>query len=509
MEINSKHKIANDLKPLAYPVDKLQHLDGNPRIGNVEAVAKSYDKFGQRKPIVATKDGTVISGNHQLAAAKQLGWEKIAVLFTDDDELTAKAFALADNRTSDLGTYDDDFLADMLGSVASDLELLKATSFDEKDLLALVKKQEVIEDEAPEIRATEIKLGQKYQLGNHTLVCGDTTNNDYLNLLISDNVIDLVFTDPPYGMKKEKDGVLNDNLNYEHLLEFNKKWIPLTFDVLKENGSWYCWGIDEPLMDIYVNILKPMIKENKITFRNLITWNKFNNQKPTAIEQQKSYVVYDEKCLFVMSGVQGFNNNADNYYKGFDSIVTYLKLEKNKANLSIKDCKKIAGHSIKSGCHWFDKSQWSMPTEEVYNSWKNYCIKNNITAFKKDYEEIKKDYEEIKKEWYKTRAYFNNTHQTYMTAVFNFPPVNKEEKQEIGNHATPKPIKLCTTTIKSSSRINENVLDVFGGSGSTLIACEQLERNCFIMELDPIYCQVIIDRWQNLTGQKAELIESI
>ena len=77
--MSNKHKIADDLKPLAYPVDKLQHLDGNPRVGNVEAVAKSYDKFGQRKPIVATKDGTVISGNHQLAAAKQLGWDALCL----------------------------------------------------------------------------------------------------------------------------------------------------------------------------------------------------------------------------------------------------------------------------------------------------------------------------------------------------------------------------------------------------------------------------------------------
>ena len=94
----------------------------------------------------------------------------------------------------------------MLGAVSSDLEMLEATSFDEKDLLALIKKQEVIEDDAPDIRQTEIKLGQKYKLGNHTLVCGDATNNDYYDLLISNNQIDLVFTDPPYGMKKEKEG---------------------------------------------------------------------------------------------------------------------------------------------------------------------------------------------------------------------------------------------------------------------------------------------------------------
>lgn len=498
--MTDKHQIADDLTTLAYPIEKLKHLDGNPRKGNVEAVKKSYEKFGQRKPIVATKDGEVISGNHQLAAARELGWNKIAVVFTDDDELTAKAFALADNRTADLGTYDDDLLADMLGSVSSDLELLEATSFDEKDLMALIKKQEVIEDDAPAIRQTEIKLGQKYKLGNHTLVCGDATNNDYYDLLISNNQIDLVFTDPPYGMKKEKEGVLNDNLNYEDLLEFNKKWIPITFEALKENGSWYCWGIDEPLMDIYVNILKPMIKENKITFRNLITWDKGDagagGVSFMGKEDLRSYPVSDEKCLFVMSGVQITNTNSDNYYDQWDIVRLPLLAEAEKVGLNNKLLKEITGVGMYG--HWFTKSQWTLIPKLQYQKLQNYYANE---AFQKDYEEIKKD-------WYETRSYFDNTHDK-MKTVWEFNRVKNKEKKEAGNHATPKPIKLCTRAIKSSSRLNENVLDVFGGGGSTLIACEQLERNCFIMELDPEYCQVIIDRWQKFTGQKAELIDSL
>jgi DNA modification methylase len=80
---------------------------------------------------------------------------------------------------------------------------------------------------------------------------------------------------------------------------------------------------------------------------------------------------------------------------------------------------------------------------------------------------------------------------------------NSEERELTGGHATPKPIALCARAIKSSSRENEIVLDVFGGSGSTLIACEQLNRICYMMELDPKYCDVIIKRWENLTGEKA------
>ena len=80
---------------------------------------------------------------------------------------------------------------------------------------------------------------------------------------------------------------------------------------------------------------------------------------------------------------------------------------------------------------------------------------------------------------------------------------SKKEREFTGGHATPKPIALCSRGIKSSSRENEIVLDVFGGSGSTLIACEQLDRVCYTMELDPKYCDVIIKRWETMTGEKA------
>ena len=99
--------IHKSLQSLAVDIDQLSFMEGNPRKGDVEAVSKSYKQFGQRKPIIATKDNVVIAGNHQLAAARELGWDQIAVLFVEDDEITAKAFALADNRTADLGTYDD------------------------------------------------------------------------------------------------------------------------------------------------------------------------------------------------------------------------------------------------------------------------------------------------------------------------------------------------------------------------------------------------------------------
>ena len=122
------------------------------------------------------------------------------------------------------------------------------------------------DDEAPEVDEKSepvSKRGEMYELGNSILMCGDSTDAEDVARLMGGEKADMVFTDPPYGMKKENEGVLNDNLNFADLLEFNKKWIPLSFEALKDNGSWYCWGIDEPLMDIYSEILKPMAKEQK------------------------------------------------------------------------------------------------------------------------------------------------------------------------------------------------------------------------------------------------------
>ena len=338
------------------------------------------------------------------------------------------------------------------------------------------------------------------EIHSHRLICGDSTDVNVIDRLMDGVKADLVFTDPPYGMKKESEGVLNDNLNFDDLLDFNRQWIPLTFGALKDNGSWYCWGIDEPLMDIYSNILKPMAKENKITFRNLITWDKGNGQGQLS-EDFRMYPIADEKCLFVMMGVQGFSNNADNYFEAWEPIRTYLKQERDRMGWSNADMKKMCGHSPTSGCHWFDKSQWMMPTEEEYKTWQHHA---KGEGFKKEYEEIKKEYEEIKKEYYSTRAYFDNTHDN-QNNVWHFDRAGKDEREHTGGHATPKPIALCSRAIKSSSREGEIVLDVFGGSGSTLIACEQLNRKCYMAELDPKYVSVILQRYINFVGSDKDV----
>jgi len=145
----------------------------------VEAVARSYDQFGQRKPVVATKDGTVIAGNHQLAAAKKLGWSEIAVVFVDDDELTAKAFALADNRTADLGTYDNELLAELIAEVSIDIDLLNATGYDMKTLETLINGEEIT---SQQLNGDSVSITEKFEV---VIECDDEFQQESLLLRLS------------------------------------------------------------------------------------------------------------------------------------------------------------------------------------------------------------------------------------------------------------------------------------------------------------------------------------
>jgi hypothetical protein len=214
----------------------------------------------------------------------------------------------------------------------------------------------------------------------------------------------------------------------------------------------------------------------------------------------RSYSVATEKCWFVQKGCQGYNTNSDNYFEGFEPIRSYLAGEMEKCG-GAKNWKTMLGNGM--GSHYFTKSQWAFPTQEAYIKMQRFG--NEHDAFKKEYDELKKEYDELKKEWYATRAYFDNTHDN-MNDVWHFNKTSQKERKDTGGHATPKPLALCSRGIKSSSKDGELVLDVFGGSGSTLIACEQLGRKCFMMEYEPFYCDVIIARWEKLTGKTAEKI---
>ena len=474
----------------------------------VAQIAASITEFGFTNPVLLDGNNGIIAGHGRVLAAQKLGI--LTVPCIELAHLTPtqkKAYILADNKIALNAGWDDELLRLELGELEELNFNIDLTGFSTDEIDALTPEQIphglTDEDVVPDLADPISKMGDVWLLGNHRVMCGDSTSIDAVEKLLDGQKADMVFTDPPYGMKKEKDGVLNDNLNYDDLLEFNRQWIPLSFAATKENGSWYCWGTDEPLMDIYSAIIKPMIKAQQATFRNLITWAKGSGQGQNQ-ENTRSYAIADEKCLFVMCGVQGFKNNADNYFEGWEPIRDYLLQQRLKAGWDIPTMKKIAGHSDLSRDHWTSKSQWNMPTQEVYQSFQQWGIDNSVDVFNREYDDLKREYDDLKREYYSTRAYFNNTHDNFNN-VWEFNRHKRDGSE--GGHATPKPIELCERAIKSSSQAGNVVLDVFGGSGSTLIACEKTGRECRLMELDEKYVTVILQRWADFTG-KDPILES-
>lgn len=388
--------IADDLLPLARPIDQLHPLPGNPRIGNVEAVMRSYNTFGQRKPIVARRDGTVIAGNHQLEAAKRLGWTEIAVVYVDDDDTTAQAFALADNRTAELGTYDNEALAAMLQAVSIDAELLEATAYtidDVKDLLAEIEPLPPMigdTDEIPDTAPAKTVKGDVWILGNHRLMCGDSTVPTDMDRLMGKDKANLVWTDPPYGVAyvgKTADAMTieNDDMDVKELEQFLLASLGNTLTHTKPGAVWYVAapsGVPSLAFSTVLHALK--------VWRHTLVW---------------------VKDTFVMG-------RADYHYR----------------------------HEI------------------MYYGWTEGAAHQAPPDRKQD------------TVWEITR-----------------PKANRE-------HPTMKPIELIVKSINNSSNKGDLVVDPFGGSGSTLIACQETGRIARLMELDEHYCDVICKRFQQVTG---------
>ena len=470
----------------------------------IDHIANSIKEFGWQQPIVVDNDNVVIIGHGRLLAAKQLMLDKVPVVrATDLTEDQVKALRLADNKTNE-SEWDFDLLDEELAA-------LDITGFDMSDFGFEVGEDfvdhnyDVQEDEVPEVQEEAVsKLGQIYQLGEHRLMCGDSTDAETVKILMGGAVADVVFTDPPYGMGKEADGVLNDNLNYTKLLEFNKQWIPISFDNLKDTGCWYCWGIDEPLMDIYSHILKPLKEKNKLVIRNYITWAKHSAFGINSAEML-SYPRETEKCWFVMKGQDWNNNNAEFFNTKFQRILNYMQEEAEKAGLKPADIQNACGVQMYS--HWFTRSQFSVISEKHYKELQAYFP----GCFLKPYADLRKMLGDSNNPTECLKPYFDAVaHDDFgdigLTDVWRISTTSSKERELTGGHATPKPIALCSRAIQSSTRHGENVLDMFGGSGSTLIACEQTGRKCYMMELDPHYVDVIIRRWENLTGKKAVLL---
>jgi DNA modification methylase len=236
----------------------------------------------------------------------------------------------------------------------------------------------------------------------------------------------------------------------------------------------------------------------RLTFRNEIIWNKQCGQGMNS-SQHRMFSTASERCLFFMLGEQGFNNNADNYWEGYESIRNFLEKECQKMNYKRKDIWSICGVDMYS--HWLTKSQWTFIPEHHYLKLQE---KASGDAFKHEYDELKREYDELKREWYATRAYFDNTHDT-MTDVWTYPRVQGEERW---GHATPKPVDMISRICKSSCPENGLIYSPFLGTGTDIIAVQKMEgdRTVYGMELSPQYVETILQRFSKFTGIEPVLV---
>ena len=440
-----------------------------------------------------TDDGLELIDGH--LRQEVMGDQSIPVLIVDVTEEEADKMLLTYDPLAMMAHADQDQLLHLLRDTQFESnavnDMLEAVANGER--LPMPDLTEPVEDPGPQIdRADEVRekwqteRGQVWEVGRHRLMCGDSTDAHDWRLLCGDNRAVLCHADPPYGMNKDME---NDNLHASNLDAFQMRWWLALRPVLEDNATVYIWGKAEDLWRLwYVGGLKD---SERLTFRNEVVWNKGHGEGMGS-DAHRMYATASERCLFFMLGEQGFNNNADNYWEGWDGVVDYLRGEKEKTGWDIAKFKRLAGHSETSGCHWFDKSQWTFPTKEVYESWQ-------VEA--REHDAFKREHDELKREFYATRASFDNTHDN-MTVVWRFQRVGGDDRWE---HETPKPVEMVQRVVKSSAPKGKAILDPFLGSGTTMVAAEQLGRICYGMEIEPKYVAVTLERMSGM-GLEPKLV---
>ena len=446
--------------------------------------------------------------------------QEVPVLILDLDEAEAEKLLVTLDPLAAMAETDHDSLAQLLQGVSFDdgslnalLASLASDTFqplrvegqgpevpsDEEDATTTADAIEEVEAEA---YVPFSERGQVWVLGDHRLMCGDSTAPDAIATLMGGETAALIAADPPYGMGKENEGVANDNLYRERLDAFQMAWWNAARKHVDDNGSAYIWGNSEDLWRLwYAGGLKD---SERLTFRNEVTWWKGGGGMRVGTSGSRMYEA-SERCLFFMLGEQGFKNNTDNYWDGWEGIRSVLMADVKKMEWTAEDVQRITGVGMFG--HWFTKSQWEFIPEHHYKALQaaareHDAFKREHDDLKREHDAFKREHDDLKREFYATRAYFDNIHEN-MTDVWSFPRVTGEERY---GHTTPKPVAMIERIVKSSSADNATILDPFLGSGTTIIAAEKLGRRCYAMEIEPRYVDVAIRRWEAFTGKKAELL---
>ena len=355
----------------------------------VSQIVASIKEFGFTNPVLIDDEGLIIAGHGRVQAAQKLNLKTVPTICLDYlTEAQKKAYVIADNRLALNAGWDFDMLKvelNDLNDLDFDVSLLGFEDKEINDILADPTEGLVDEDSTPDLVEDPITVeGDIWLLGNHRLMCGDSTSIDAVDKLMDGNKADMVFTDPPYNVA------------------FNGR--SGKFDVIKNDD------LEESEFNSFIDSFISMIHSLNI----------------------KTYYIC---CNWAFYGI------------------LQLKLQP-------KAC-----------------IVWA---KNVFGLGKGYRHQHEFILF-------------------------NGVIDESITNESDLWNIAKDSKYK---HPTQKPVALSERAISNSSNPKNKVLDLFGGSGSTLLACEKLDRSAYLMELDPKYCDVIIQRWQEFTGQNAVHLDS-
>ena len=376
------------------PIESLIPYARNSRTHSGEQIAQiaaSIREFGWTNPVLIDEDNGIIAGHGRIMAARKLAIEEVpCIQLSHLTEAQQRALIIADNQLALNSGWDMDMLKVELQDLKTedfDLDLLGFDDIFIDGLMNEIDPNEGLTDEdaVPEIPVEpKTKIGDVWILGNHRLMCGDSTSIDAVEQLMDGQKADMVFTDPPYGVDYE--GIHNDSR--DGLEDLLRSVFANYITASKTGASIYCFHSDR-CADLFHKVFREFFH-----FSSMIIW-----AKNSLTLSQTDYQSQHEPCLY----------------------------------------------------GWMDNGSHS---------------------------------------WYSDRK---------QTSVWRF------DKEKVIGHTTPKPVGLVEKAISNSSKSGDSILDLFAGSGSTLIASEKIGRSAKVMELDPKYCDVIIKRWQDFTGNKAIL----
>lgn len=262
------------------PIGDLTPHPENPRQGDVGAISESITRFGLYQPIVVQLSSRyILVGNHRWKAARALGMESMPVVYLDVDDITAKAILVADNRLSDIATYDDHALAELLQALAAE-DALEATGYDSEDLDRLLADltrggfTPPGADEAPELpEEPESKMGEVYELGPHRLACGDATDPETYRTLLGAERPHLLLTDPPYGVDYEggMNARLREKLEGDTDSSLYSLFLPAAKAALDPKAALYLFFAGSLGLSVY-----RALEDTGHEVRALIVWHKLN-----------------------------------------------------------------------------------------------------------------------------------------------------------------------------------------------------------------------------------------